>query len=72
MKTLTIEIKDDKVLKLLRNLENMQVLRILENRPQKVNQKLSEKFARSISKKTAVKLQKHLNEIRNEWERDIY
>lgn len=71
MKTLTIEIKDDKVLKLLQNLENMKILRILENKPQKAHQKLSERFAGSISKKTAEKLQKHINEIRNEWERDI-
>lgn len=72
MKTLTIEIKDDKVLTLLQNLENMKILRILENKPQEAHQKLSEKFAGSISKKTAEKLQTHIHEIRNEWERDIY
>ena len=72
MKTLTIEIKDDKVLKLLQNLENMKILRILENKPIKTNQKLSGKFAGSISKETAEKLHKHITEIRNEWERDIY
>jgi len=34
--------------------------------------KNSERFSGSISKETAEKLHKHLNEIRNEWERDIY
>ena len=31
----------------------------------------SERFAGAISKGTAEKLHKHLNEVRNEWERDI-
>ena len=31
----------------------------------------SERFAGAISKETAEKLHKHLNEVRNEWERDI-
>ena len=34
--------------------------------------KNSERFAGAISKETAEKLHKHLNEVRNEWERDIY
>ena len=34
--------------------------------------KNSERFSRAISKETAEKLHKHLNEVRNEWERDIY
>ena len=33
--------------------------------------KNSERFSGQISKKTADKLHKHLNEVRNEWERDI-
>jgi len=34
--------------------------------------KNSERFSGVISKETAQKLHKHLNEVRNEWERDIY
>ena len=34
--------------------------------------KNSERFSGAISKQTAEKLHKHLNEVRNEWERDIY
>ena len=33
--------------------------------------KNSERFSGAISKKTTEKLHKHLNEVRNEWERDI-
>ena len=31
----------------------------------------SERFSGAISRETAEKLHKHLNEVRNEWERDI-
>lgn len=34
--------------------------------------KNSERFSGAISKDTAKKLHKHLNEIRSEWERGIY
>jgi len=34
--------------------------------------KNSERFSGAISKETAEKLNKHLNEARNEWERNIY
>jgi TolB-like protein len=34
--------------------------------------KNSERFSGAVSKETAEKLHKHLNEVRNEWERDIY
>ena len=40
-----------------------------QNRPSKL--KNSERFSGTISKETAEKLHKHLNEVRNEWERDI-
>jgi len=33
--------------------------------------KNSERFSSAISKETADKLHKHLNDVRNEWERDI-
>jgi len=32
----------------------------------------SERFSGAISKETAEKINKHINEIRTEWERDIY
>jgi hypothetical protein len=47
------------------------VLPVLEqNKPSKL--KNSERFFGAISEETAQKLHKHLNEVRNEWERDIY
>lgn len=40
----------------------------------KIKSKLSnsERFSGSISKESAEKLHKHLNEVRTEWDRDIY
>ncbi len=34
--------------------------------------KNSQRFSGAISEKTAGKLHKHINEVRNEWENDIY
>jgi len=41
-----------------------------QNKPSKL--KNSDRFSGAISEETAKKLHKHLNEVRNEWERDIY
>lgn len=34
--------------------------------------KNSERFSGAISKETAERLHKHINEVRGEWDRDIY
>jgi len=36
------------------------------------NLKNADRFSGAISKETAEKLNKHLNEVHNEWERNIY
>ena len=41
-----------------------------QNKPHKL--KNSERFSGVISKETAEKLHKHLNEVHSEWERNIY
>jgi hypothetical protein len=52
------------------------VLPIIEEQKKTQNEpiklKNSERFLGAISKETAQKLHKHLNKVRNEWERDIY
>ena len=48
------------------------VLPFEEQHKQGAKLKNSERFSGAISKETAKKLHKHLNEVRNEWERDIY
>ena len=44
----------------------------IEEQVKSSKMKNSERFFGAISKETAQKLHNHLNEVRNEWERDIY
>ncbi|MDR2594059.1 MAG: hypothetical protein LBC87_04740 [Fibromonadaceae bacterium] len=70
MTTATIEIKNSIALDLLQHLENIGMLRMLNTKPAIVGQKLSEKFAGSLSKENVSKMQKELSNMRNEWERE--
>jgi len=72
MRTVTVEIKNDIALTFLHNLESMHILRVIENKPTPVKQKLSERFAGCLSKERTEELQKELTQMRNEWERDTY
>lgn len=72
MKTIMVEIKNDIAMSLLRNLESMQILRVIEDKTVTRTQKLSEKFSGCLSGDRANELQKELTQMRSEWERDIY
>ncbi len=72
MKTVIVELKNDKALTLLHNLESMDIIRIIEAEPAQRKQKLSKRFAGCISKQRVEELQKELTKMRNEWERDTY
>jgi hypothetical protein len=72
MDTLTIKIRDSKALKLIHDLEDLnliQVIGITNNNPVK---KLSEEMTGSISEEQADSMQRELKQMRNEWQRDIY
>ena len=43
----------------------------VEQKKEPCKLKNSERFSGAISRETAEKLQKHLNEVHDEWERDI-
>ncbi|MDR3000743.1 MAG: hypothetical protein LBU89_05710 [Fibromonadaceae bacterium] len=68
MTTATVEIKNNIALDLLQYLENVGMLRVLDSKPVFAKPKLSERFAGSISKESARKMQQELNSMRNEWE----
>jgi hypothetical protein len=72
MTTATVEIKNNIALDLLQYLESIGMLRMLNTKPTIAGQKLSEKFAGSISKESVNKMQKELSNMRNEWERDTF
>ena len=74
MSTAIIEIKNDLAYSFLYNLERMNLLRIVSRKDEQESkkQKLSERFAGSLSNERVDELQKELKNMRNEWERDIY
>ena len=74
MDTAIIEIKNDMAYSFLNNLERINMLRIVSRKKDLENnrQKLSERFAGSLSGGRVDELQKELKNMRNEWERDIY
>ena len=72
MKTVTVEIKNDIALTLLRNLESMHILRVVEDKTAKAKQKLSERFAGCLSEERSEELQHELIQMRKEWARNIY
>ena len=74
MSTAVLEIKNDLVYSFLYNLERMNMLRVVsrKNEQESEKQKLSERFAGSLSSERVDELQNELKNMRNEWERDIY
>ena len=73
MKTITIKINNDKALKLLEDLEALNLIQIIKKSVSS-NKRLSEKFAGSLhlSDEQYSEFQQYLDQSRNEWERDIW
>jgi hypothetical protein len=66
METVLIQINDNKVYKLLEDLEELQILKVLKKNTQP-SQKLSEKYAGKLPSYVADKLQNYVIQSRNEW-----
>jgi hypothetical protein len=71
MTQLTIEINNNKALKLIQDLEDMKLIKVLKGKAKGSKKKLSERLAGSISTGQAKELDKELKKIRSEWERGI-
>lgn len=69
MTKITIEITDPKGLKLLENLEGLNILRIIKNEEKKPFD--AKQFRGILSKDEADGFRKHIQKIRNEWEQSI-
>lgn len=72
METLTIKIKDSKALKLIHDLEDLNLIQVVGSDIKKSATKLSAILKGSISAEEADTMQKELKQMRNEWERNIY
>lgn len=65
--TMLIELTNKKAVKLLRDLEELKLIKVLKENIA-VKQKLSDKYRGSISKEEGEKLNKHIEDSRNEWD----
>ena len=72
METITIKVKDANGLKLIRNLEALDVLEVIKPEKTQPGPKLSERLIGSVSPEQAEAMHKELQKMRNEWERDTY
>jgi ACT domain-containing protein len=72
MDTLTIELKDRQTFRLLKNLEDMNLLSIVHSRKKvKSKTKISEQLAGSITPAQAEIMYQELEQMRGEWDRNI-
>lgn len=66
MKTVLVQINSNKAYRLLEDLENLNILKVL-NKNVLPKQKLSEKYAGKLPSDIADELQDHVTQSRNEW-----
>ena len=71
METVTIELKHPKALSLLKELEAMAVIKLVNTPRRSVSQKLSKTLRGSLDSKSAEELNLYIRSSRDEWERDI-
>jgi hypothetical protein len=66
MKTVLVQINSDKAYKLLEDLEDLNILKVL-NKNVQPKQKLSEKYSGMLPSDVADELQDYVTQSRNEW-----
>lgn len=66
MTTLTIELRNEKALRLLQDLEDLQIIRVIKN-PTKLSA-LRSKIKTKMSNEV---IDKQVSDLRGEWQRDI-
>ncbi|MHB1177045.1 MAG: hypothetical protein ACYCZO_01800 [Daejeonella sp.] len=72
MDTLTIKIRNNKAIKLIEDLEALDLIRVISSTVQKPAGKLSALLAGSITEAEADNMQSQLKQMRDEWQRDTY
>lgn len=68
MKTVTVELRNRNALKLLKNLEQIDVIRLIDEDSNASKENLAERLRGSISKNRAQDLNNQLQQSREEWE----
>lgn len=65
--TLLIQVTNQKAIKLLHELEELQLIKVLEENITTSRSKLSSKYRGIISKEEGKKLNEHIDKMRGEW-----
>lgn len=69
MRTITIDIINEKALHLLRDMELLKLIRLRKEKPGKtIETKDWSQYKGAMSKQPVSKIDEQLNELRNEWE----
>lgn len=71
METLTIDVSNPHALKLLEDLEALNLIKVVSRHTKQSDQKVSEKLYGSISDSQAEQMREELLQMRTEWNRDI-
>jgi hypothetical protein len=68
MRTVTVELRNNNALRLLKDLELANIIRVLDKDKKKEKTKLSASLRGAISKERAQELNEQLKQMRSEWE----
>lgn len=72
METMTIELTNQKAAALLHELEELQLIRIINQQSEEVKEEnLSEKYWGILAPAQGADLHQHIKDMRNEWDRSI-
>ncbi len=71
METLLVGLKNKKAMKLLKDLEDLNLIQLLDKNKKPKNGNLSSLKEKIISKMSEAHIDNQLQSIRNEWQRDI-
>lgn len=67
METVLLQINNNKAYRLLEDLEDLHIIKVLEKSTQPIKQKLSDKYRGILSKEQGQKLNEHIKQMRSEW-----
>ncbi len=65
--TILIKVTNHKALRLLHELEELQLIKVVEENIPKKGKKLSDKYRGILNKEQGKDLKKHIQQMRNEW-----
>jgi hypothetical protein len=65
--TVVIQLTNQKAIKLLHELEELHLIKVLKENIEPVKTKLSDKYKGFISKEEGQQLNEHIHQMRNEW-----